>query len=53
MIANDIAGKACQGTNTLANSVPASAANTKRFVPLTLHVNGIKPFILATDTEAQ
>ncbi len=50
---HDSAGKACQGTNTLAYSAPASAANKKCFVPLTLHVNGIKPFILATDTEAQ
>ncbi len=34
MIANGRAGKAFQGTKTPAFSAPASAANTKRFVPL-------------------
>ncbi len=34
LMGNASAGKACQGTNTLAYSAPASSANTKRFVPL-------------------
>jgi hypothetical protein len=53
LIAIAWAGKAFQGTNTLAYSAPVSAANTKCFIPLTLYVNCIKPFILAADAKAQ
>ncbi len=53
LMGNASAGKACQGTNTLASIAPASAANTKCLIPLTLYVNCIKPFILVADAKAQ